>query len=262
MTRQKEQSFYKRRNLLLLAAVIAVAGMGIILPGKVLALQEEQEYNQVSAVPEKYLSSSTVMAKNASVNLKTTERLQLIAGQWESSLQEMKSYEQEQADFEAVALAREHMKTLYDMGQYPVDLSSGYANWYSWTAEAYKSVDATFHTYTAYYWRIHLKKYDGTEEHTIWMLEDGTVFLAEAVQDKIDAAHLTDASEAITGDEYTVTALDTRGESLQKWMVYGQINSNGLLWKALTQVTEEDSYYILQLYGEKRYLYMVVPQGM
>jgi len=61
--------YYKRRNLLVLMVVLLVVLTGMILPGRVLAMQGEQEYDKVAEVPEKYLSSSSAMAKNASQNL-------------------------------------------------------------------------------------------------------------------------------------------------------------------------------------------------
>jgi len=123
----RKQFRWKIRNYFIFALVLMVAGMGIVLPSKVLAIQARQEYNQVSNVPEEYMSSSSAMAKSASSNLKTVERLQLITGQWESNGEAAKSYEMEQEDYEAVTLAREGMKLLYDSGQYPVNLSSEYS---------------------------------------------------------------------------------------------------------------------------------------
>lgn len=262
--KHQNKKFHKTKNLLFLVVVLISVGAGILLPGRVLAIQEEQEYNQVSNVPEEYMSSSSAMARSASSNLKTVERLQLIAGQWESNSQTARSYEMEQEDYEAVSIARDSMKNLYERGQYPVNLSSEYSNWYSWTAKSYKSVDTIFHTYTAYYWVIQLKKYDGAEEHTIWMLDDGTVFLAEAfLQEGIDPDNVTDVADAITEEEktlYTVTSLDTGEESIAERIPYDEIDRNGLSWKALTQVEEEeDIYYVLQLYGEKRYLFLITP---
>lgn len=261
--RDKKSNRKQIRNLLILGAVLILAATGLFLPGRVLAIQEEQEYDQVSSVPEEYMSSSSAMARSASSNLKNVERLQLIAGQWESDDQTAKSYEMEQEDYEAVSLAKTNMKALYDSGQYPMELASEYSNWYSWTAQARKAVDTTFHTYTAYYWVIHLKKYDGSEQHTIWMLDDGTIFFAEAVtQEEIDLTHVKEldatAEQDANGD--TITNLDTEKESIAERITYPEIHTDGLSWKGLAQVTEdEDIYYVLQLYGEKRYLFLITP---
>lgn len=261
---KRRQSNSRIRNRLLLAAVIVVVPAGIILPGRVLAIQGEQEYDQVGAVPEQYLASSSAMAKNASTNLKTTERLRLITGQWESEGTEAKSFEMEQEDYEAVALVRTGMKELYDTHQYPVDLSSDYSNWYTWAAKSYKAVDTTFHTYTAYYWIIHFEKYDGSETHTIQMLDDGTIFLAEAVmQEDVDVTQLTAAADALPEEEErTVTAWEAdRLAEISPLFTYENADITGMNLQALTQVEEEDNYYILQMYQGKKYLYSIVPQG-
>lgn len=263
--KKRRRSYTGIRKILLLAATIIVVSAGIILPGRVLAIQGEQEYDQVSAVPEQYLASSSAMARNASTNLKKTERLQLITGQWESERTEAKSFEMEQEDYEAVTLARTGMKELYDSRQYPVDLSSDYSNWYTWAAKSHKAVDTTFHTYTAYYWIIHFEKYDGSEIHTIQMLDDGTIFLAEAVmQEDVDVTTLTAAADALPAEEErTVTPL--RGDRLAevgRLFVYEDVDITDLDLYALAQVEEgEESYYILQMYQGKRYLYSIVPQG-
>ena len=257
-----KETLYKKRNLLISIAVLLIVVTAILLPGMILSLQERQEYNLVNVVEDKYLPSSSAMARNASANLTMCERLRLAAGQWESSVQEAKSYEMSQENYKAIALAREKMKVLYDEGLYPADLSSRYSNWYTWTAIPYKAVDTTFHTYTAYYWRLRFEKYDGTETHTIWMLEDGTVFLAEAVMpENVDAALISDAADTIPEHtEATVTSLETMGEVTADELPYEGVDTAGLSWKALTQVKEEmESYEVLQLYGDRRYLYAIVP---
>lgn len=71
--------------------------------------------------------------------------------QWESETQEAYSYEMTLKDYEAAALARDSMEAIYQKGQYPSDLASSYANWYTWEAFPEKAVDTTFHTYSAYY---------------------------------------------------------------------------------------------------------------
>lgn len=51
--------------------------------------------------------------------------------QWESETQEAYSYEMTLKDYEAAALARDSMEAIYQKGQYPSDLASSYANWYT-----------------------------------------------------------------------------------------------------------------------------------
>lgn len=251
----------RMRKVLLLSGVCIVVLAGIILPGQVLAIREESAYDQVAAVPEQYLATNSAMTKNASMNLKMSERLRLISGQWESQTQEAGSFEMEQENYEAISLLREGMKELYHTRQYPVNLSSEYSNWYTWTAQSYKAVDTTFHTYAAYYWIIHFEKYDGRESHTIWMLDDGTIFLAEATMpDNIDSGGLSAASVVMREtEEQTITALDMVNMPAPAELVpYEDVGISGLTAKAWTQVeSAEDSYQILQLYGGHRYLYIL-----
>ncbi|MDE7062518.1 MAG: hypothetical protein K2O73_04655 [Lachnospiraceae bacterium] len=254
----------RMRKALLLAGVCIVVLAGIILPGQVLAIREQHAYDQVEAVPEQYLATNSAMTKNASMNLKMSERLRLISGQWESQTQEAGAYEMEQENYEAIVLLREGMNSLYHSRQYPVNLSSEYSNWYTWTAQSYKAVDTTFHTYAAYYWIVHFEKYDGRESHTIWMLDDGTIFLAEAVMpDNIDSASLSAASAVMHGtEEQTITALDmVNMPDLADIVPYEDVSTSGLTARAWTQVESgEDSYQILQLYGGHRYLYVLTAE--
>ncbi len=253
--------YYKRRNLLVLMVVLLVVLTGMILPGRVLAMQGEQEYDKVAEVPEKYLSSSSAMAKNASQNLKTTERLRLISGQWESEVQEAKSYEMEHENYEAIVLARESMKELYDNGLYPANLSSDYDNWYSWKAASYKAVDTTFHTYSAYYWVIVFTKYDRTQSHTICMLDDGTIYMAQAFMN-MDETLLKPAYEQIEKNEKKIiTSEDISNLAVEDWMPYKDTDVTGMTWKALTKVEDgEESYFIVQLYDDDtRYIYTIIP---
>ena len=149
----------------MIAGTLLVVLTGIFLPG---ILIEGQERKAVGEVQE------------ASESLKLNDRIQLITGQWESETQEAYSYEMTLKDYEAAALARDSMEAIYQKGQYPSDLASSYANWYTWEAFSEKAVDTTFHTYSAYYWKLIFTKYDGTEKHAVFLLEDGTVLLAEA----------------------------------------------------------------------------------
>lgn len=124
---------------------------GIFLPGILIEGQERKAVGEVQAVPAQYIASDSLLAKEASESLKLNDRIQLITGQWESETQEAYSYEMTLKDYEAAALARDSMEAIYQKGQYPSDLASSYANWYTWEAFSEKAVDTTFHTYSAYY---------------------------------------------------------------------------------------------------------------
>ena len=173
----KKDSF---KLIIMSVAVICIVIAGIMVPGIVLEANQKSEHDHVAKVPKSYLPSGSVMAKEASANLKLSEKLSLIDGQWDSTTDDAASYEMDEQDYQAVATCRKSIEKLYEEKLYPVNLSPDYSNWYTWEAAAKKASDNTFNTYTAYYWIIRFEKYDGTQNHTIWMLEDGTIIMAKA----------------------------------------------------------------------------------
>lgn len=250
----------RRKNVLIFAGTAIAVMSGMILPGSLSALQEQREYGRVSAVEEQYLASSSSVARNASANLTVYERLQLAAGQWESNLKEATAAEMELEDFEAVALAREKIKDLYDSHQYPTDISSQYENWYTWKAVPYKAVDTTFHTYTAYYWEIQFEKYDKSETHRIQMMEDGTIFLAEAyMEDGIGDNIVSAAKELPQTNGRTVAPIDTMKNDVADLLPY-DADLSPYSKKMVTWITEDSkSYLLFQLLDDREYLYAFSP---
>lgn len=85
--------------------VVCIVIAGILVPGIVLEAKQKSEYDKVAQVPKDYLPSSSVMAKEASANLKLSEKLSLIDGQWDSTTDEAASYEMDDQDYQAVATA-------------------------------------------------------------------------------------------------------------------------------------------------------------
>lgn len=115
----------------MIAGTLLVVLTGIFLPGILIEGQERKAVGEVQAVPAQYIASDSLLAKEASESLKLNDRIQLITGQWESETQEAYSYEMTLKDYEAAALARDSMEAIYQKGQYPSDLASSYANWYT-----------------------------------------------------------------------------------------------------------------------------------
>ena len=128
----------------MIAGTLLVVLTGIFLPGILIEGQERKAVGEVQAVPAQYIASDSLLAKEASESLKLNDRIQLITGQWESETQEAYSYEMTLKDYEAAALARDSMEAIYQKGQYPSDLASSYANWYTWEAFSEKAVDTTY----------------------------------------------------------------------------------------------------------------------
>ena len=254
---------YKKENIkfiIMSVIVVCIVIAGILVPGIVLEAKQKSEYDKVAQVPKDYLPSSSVMAKEASANLKLSEKLSLIDGQWDSTTDEAASYEMDDQDYQAVATARESMEKLYEQKLYPENLSPDYSNWYTWETTAYKASDNTFNTYTAYYWIIRFEKYDGTQTHTIWMLEDGTIILArEQTKDAIDVSIFEsadgqgDALDSISlddkiTDDYTA-AFSYSGIDFSKMNLIGQTTA--------TEEKNQESYDVLQFLGDKQYVYVI-----
>ena len=257
----KKRNKYSKKNIrdgMLVCGTIVIVALGIFAPGRILTIQSESASYEVMAVPEQYYSSySSAMARNASTHLGVQDKIQLISGEWESETMEAAGYEMELEDYEAVAKAREEMKSLYDAGLYPDSISTDYGDWYSWQAKPRKAVDATFHTYAAYYWEIEFKRYDGQKQHTIYLLEDGTVFLAEEYAQEIcDIDEIVELGTVLAGQEKLTAAVqDTQNCTLAEILPYYEGNLAGLQWKSLTQITAgEDIFLVLQAYTENRYL--------
>ena len=241
----------KKVVFLLLAAVLFA---GIFLPGVLLGIKTENNENEVYAVSKKYLSSSAAMARSASLNLKCSERLELVAGKWKSSLENAESYEMAQTEYEAVMLAKKGLKKLYNQKLYPLDME-GYGRWYSWEADCRKAVDTTFHTYTAYYWVIRFRKYDGTDMHEIWMLDDGTIFMAYAGNmEGFSSAQLRLVSEVAEQDR-DVTVEPTEGFVP---VPYKDIKQDGLsLMSECAYTKGGDRFFLRQMTGTEEYLYLL-----
>lgn len=241
---------------------ILLAMGGIFLPGRILAWQSDAELNVVSEVPKQYsLEVSTAMARNASANLKMNERLQLIAGKWTSNVSVADTYEMETQDYEAIALAREGVQELYKNDLYPESVSSEYGSWYTWEATPYKAVDATFHTYTAYFWKVNFRKYNGLENHQVYMLEDGTIFYATVhYGSRTNMDSLIRLRDYFAQKGQNAVVISYNQKLISSYVPYTDDFSSDLQWMDLVKVTKEEyPYYVVQAYTEKSYLYSVAP---
>lgn len=161
---------------LAIAAIIS----GILVPKLLLSQKAKVQMSVVETAPEDYyLASSTVMARRASEQLSSLDRIKLISGTWESASAKCSTTEGFLSESEAVTLAKQQLEYFYDAGVYPYSLSSSYGNWYSWSTELYQYTDTVFNTYTTYLWIIKFTKFDNSLTHTILMTESGTILSAE-----------------------------------------------------------------------------------
>lgn len=261
--KQKKKYFYQ----VVVAAVVLLALLVTFLPGWLLVWQSKEEMNMVDAVPVEYYSPANLaVARNASANLGIYQKLQLITGRWESKVSPVDSYEREMENYEAVELAKERMDALYQAGIYPTSLLSNYENWYSWEAEFCKVVDATFNTYAAYYWKLTFAKYDGTERHHVYMLEDGTIFLAEAqFEDGVESGEISKISDmkgklSFDGTKIAVRKLTEENQSIEDYLAFTDLEIADLQWLNLSRLqVGEREYDTLQLHSSRRYLYALQP---
>lgn len=244
--------------------VMGIAVCGIFLPGRILTWQSNLENDLVKKVSqEQYSSASAAIARAASMNLQTSEKLQLIAGQWESTTTQIDAFEMEMEDYEAVALAREGIANLVENHYYPKEISSEYGNWFTWKATSFKAVDTTFEIYTAYYWKIEFSKYDDGAKHTVYMLEDGTIFYA-MMQD----AQAMENSEIVSVFDtlklqsvYEVNSISMENMQVANCIPYADVSQIDFSWKTLVSLTaEQEVFQILQASSKEAYVWCVVPQ--
>lgn len=248
-------------------SAVVLALLGTFLPGCLLVWQSEEKMNMVGAVPVEYYSPANLaVARNASANLGDYQKLQLITGRWESYVGQADANERTLENYEAVELAREQMDAFYQAGIYPTSLLSDYENWYSWEAEFCKVVDSTFNTYAAYYWKLSFVKYDGSEKHHVYMLENGTVFLAEAWDAKgIGRNTISKVSEVevnllLGTAEIKKQEMSADNQNLEEYLAFTDIETADLQWMVLLQwQADEQRYYVLQANSANRYLFSLQP---
>lgn len=167
------------KRLVLFAILLLSVGCGFFLPELALHYHARSQINQMETIKQSDNLTNQSIIKNASSQLSDYERIQLISGAWES---EITSASEEEASLNksgALNLAKSSIYDLYSSGHYPVNLNSGFGNWYTWEADFLKATDSHFHTYAAYFWRFRFTRYDGSETHTIYMMENGTLLQAD-----------------------------------------------------------------------------------
>lgn len=259
----------KRRNnkvISLFAVAIIVMLGGVMLPGVFLHSNMNIMADQVTVVPQQYYTASnSAMAKNNSKRMKTSEKIQLITGTWESTIKEANKYDMDLKDYEAVALAQESLGKLYEAKLFPTGVDARYGNWYSWTAKSYKAIDSIFNTYTSYYWVIELAKYDGAEKHEIYMLEDGTILCCISRYDEeFYDKGVKNAYDVLIKNNMEVSMNDIKAKKIEDVIKYpADVNGVGnVQWIYSSDVKSEDEEYnIIQAKGDKTFFYQLTDIG-
>lgn len=160
----------------LITSFILVTVLGIVLPGLLLHITFSSKLGAVSPIStDLYDTSNSAIAKNASMKLTEYERMKLISGSWASTQTEIDTSSASISEVDAVELARAAVSELYTANAYPYHFDSTYDNWYSWKTNCYQCIEASFQTYSAYYWKVTFYRYDTDEVHEVLITENGTL---------------------------------------------------------------------------------------
>lgn len=257
MKKEKQRKIIYGITLIL---AIVIAFTGVFLPGWLFAAQNNREFGTVASAPEEYYSAAySAMARNESAGLAVLNKLQLITGKWSSVLMEPKDFEIDRQDYEVAELARDGIDSLYQAGIYPTGLE-GYGNWYSWQVTAHKAVDTTFHTYSAYYWEVAFQKYDGKERHRVYLLDDGTVFLAVAdYEEPFEYGSRRNAEEISHKSDISISESEA-GAAPKEQIHFTDMDLTDFSWVDYVKIQkDEEIYYVAQAESACGYLYALLP---
>lgn len=209
-----------------LALSLVSVASGIFLPDIFLSNNAKSRDGQVQIAPDSYYNTQlSALSVRASESLPTLDRIKLISGAWENSVQEISFDNISITSYEAAELAKEKIAFLYNCNAYPSDLSSSVDNWYSWTATAYQYTDITFNTYTTNAILLEFSKYDSTEKHTILMTENGSIL--EAVAKNIQYDNYLNILTAYTNTNISST-LSQGNISISKTSTTNTLNNDYL----------------------------------
>lgn len=168
----------KIRICLFLIFCAVIISTSVLVPKYLLARTLSEQMEQVVVAPEEYyVEAGEMMARSASSNLLSVDRIKLISGTWESEMRKCENTEGFLNEAEAVELAKKQMEYYYQAGVFPYSMQIKYDNMFSYATELYCYTDSSFHTYSAYLWKITFTKYDDSVECVTYMTESGTILL-------------------------------------------------------------------------------------
>ena len=154
--------------------------LSIWLPGIMMQKNLKSQLSEIQNVPAEYYSGpSEAIIKNSSKQLTSEQCIQLITGTWESTVAPASPDYCNITEFGIKNMLVNRVEDLKSKQLYPVSLSSGPDNWYSWEATPYRALDTTFQTYAAIFWDIRFTRYDNTEYHRFIITESGDILYAE-----------------------------------------------------------------------------------
>lgn len=264
----------------ILTAVITCCAIAV--PKRLLNYNAGRDINEVKLAPEDYyLASGTAIARNASSQLSSLERVKLIYGSWESNMSQCSITEGFLSEAEAVNLAKTQLDIYYENKISPISINSSFSNWYSWDSELYKYTDSMFNTYTAYMWKLTFTKYNNSDYVTIYMTETGMLLAAEsnriiAYPGKISETYMNRTVELLGSDNAQYTNVTLRSDASSgtdeeltdsmKDRIYSFIDTTDI--HPINVYTIElsdsknsfDTYYLYQYASEDKNGFCIVPE--
>lgn len=171
----------KKYNMIIVCLVIIAVCASLFLPSYLLNRKINRKLGEsIQAPNEYYNASASSLSKAMSERLSFSQKLDLITGEWPREIEEIAVSESEYNPTNYVNLAKIGIASLYSTGDYESSLSTDIDNWYTYDTQLFLCTDATFDTYSAYYWVITFTKYDQSRKHNILMMDDGSVLCAYA----------------------------------------------------------------------------------
>lgn len=168
------------KNVILVLGAIIITVASIFLPGELMLRENRANLSAIKDVPGEYYSGpSEAIIKNVSKQLTNEECIRLIAGTWESTVEQTNESACRLTEFAVKTLTVNRVEDLYSKGLYPKSIASDFEEWFTWDAIPYRALDTTFQSYAAVFWDVRFNKYDGTEYHRFIVSESGDILYAK-----------------------------------------------------------------------------------
>lgn len=168
-----------KNNLIIFILTGIIAIICLFIPPALMKKQVKNTLNTASAAPsDSYIPSSVAMSRYISNQLSDFERVQLIAGGWDSTYLPAEWSELDINEATATDVIKMNLNNIYRRGEYDLFFNAEYENWYTWETSLYKAVDASFGTYLAYYTVTKFTKYDGSYVYYVIASEKGDILYA------------------------------------------------------------------------------------